>query len=350
MENLGLYINELLAGHDCVIVPGFGGFVARPAAAHFSKAGNMLLPPGKSLVFNKNLDNSDGLLAHHLSQKLSISYREASNLINQWVQNSKRQLETHKRLELEKTGILYYSPEQVLLFEPSAASSHEISSFGLGPVKAVKLAAREEAAPENEKTYRQPEPARNRGQRTLTRISVIVSSALLFIFLVLLTARQLPVSRALASLNPFTSKTPAYTPKTYELKKLFSVAPKKAQPQVENNIRLEMPDQPAKVYFVAPDTVHTDKTAVAKKLPRHNSGNSNLSDPFQIVVGCFAVEHNAHKLIDQLQQENIRAGIAGRNPKGLYVVSLAGFTTESLARTKLEQVKQRFPSAWILVK
>lgn len=139
MENAGLYINELLAEHDCVIVPGFGGFVARPATAHFAKGGNLLLPPGKSLVFNKNLSNSDGLLANHLMQKLSVPYREADALIEKWVIRAKRQLDTNKRLELEKTGVLYLGPDDTLLFEPVVSGNHQVSSFGLAPVTTIKL-------------------------------------------------------------------------------------------------------------------------------------------------------------------------------------------------------------------
>lgn len=346
MENPGFYISELLSEHDCVIVPGFGGFVARPAPAHFSKAGNMLMPPGKSLVFNKNLDNSDGLLAHHISKKLHISYRESNTLIEQWVFNAKRQLELQKRLELEKTGVLYYSPENTLLFEPAASSNHQVSSFGLIPVKAVKLVVEAEPKTIEEKIYRQAE-AKSRGSRTVARISVIVSSALLFMFLLFITAKQLPISNALASLNPFANKESGYKIKSYELNKLASTNTSKVAGEIKNNITLKAAEN-SRVFVIA-ETVNIDKTKVIKPI-RSFSGNSEFNSPFQIVVGCFAVEGNAHKLIHQLAKDGIPAGISGRNPRGLYVVSLAGFTTESLARVKLDQAKLRFPSAWILVK
>jgi len=348
LENLGLYISELLAEHDCVIVPGFGGFVARPAPATFSKGGNLLLPPGKSLVFNKNLGNSDGLLANHLTQKLSVSYRDANNLLEKWVSAAWKQLEGQKRLELEKTGILYYGPENILLFEPAASSNHQVSSFGLVAVKAVKLAP-QETEKSVDKKYRQPEP-KIKGAKLLTRISVIVSSILLFSFLILLTAKQLPISKALASLNPFVSKEAAYTNKSYYLNKFFSSPVEKTLPEVKNNVVLNLPDNSSKVFVVSSDTIEIDKTKVIKHVKHSYSGNNDLNSPFQIVVGCFAVQQNAYKLIDQLEKEHVTAGISGRNPRGLYIVSVAGFTTESLARTKLQQVQQRFPSAWILVK
>jgi len=349
LKDLGVYISELLSQHDCVIVPGFGGFVARPAPAHFSKAGNMLLPPGKSLVFNKNLDNSDGLLAHHLAQKLSVSYREANNLLEQWVIKSKKQLDTQKRLELERTGILYYSPENTLLFEPSANSNLQVSSFGLAPVTALKLERKEESKEAPQKDYRVIEP-KTTGTKTLMRISVIVSSVLLFAFLILLTAQELPLRKALASLNPFAGKEPGYSVKPYHLDMLFSKPAASATNEVKNSGTLKLFENSSKVFVVSSDTVESDKTKVMKPVKNLLTSNSSFAAPFQIVVGCFAVEQNAYKLIRQLEKNNISAGISGRNPRGLYVVSVAGFTTESMARAKLDQVKQQFPSAWILVK
>ena len=69
--------------------------------------------------------------------------------------------------------------------------------------------------------------------------------------------------------------------------------------------------------------------------------------PYQIVVGCFAVKQNAYKLINQLEQQNLPASIAGQNAKNLYVVSVAGFDDEAVARKKLIQIKEQYTSAWL---
>lgn len=347
MQNLGIYISELLAEHDCVIVPGFGGFVARPAPAHFAKSGHLLLPPGKSLVFNTNLDKNDGLLINHLAIRLGIDYREAGSRIEQWVLSSRRQLEVQKRLELERTGILYYSPENNLLFEPSAYSNHQVDSFGLAAVQAVPLETPREITVETVKQYRKPVPAgRN---KMVARIGLVVSSVLLFAFLIFLTADNLPLRNALASLNPFAPNEPAYKTTSYDLGTLFRPAPEKLTPVIQQNTVVRLSENSGRTFIVVSDTAESDKTRVSRPVKNISSGN-NFNAPFQIVVGCFAVEENANRLIRQLHEEHVPAGISGRNARGLYIVSIAGFTTESMARTKLEQVKHRFPAAWILLK
>lgn len=348
MKNLGFYISELLAEHDCVIVPGFGGFVARPSPAYFSKAGNTLMPPGKSLVFNKNLNNSDGLLANHLCIKLSVSFREANNLLERWAGEAFKTLETQKRLELDKTGVLYLSKENNILFEPAVTGNHALHTFGLPVVNAlaIDLNEKKEEPKVKDLTYRIAQE--KTGNRTLMRISVAVSSLLIFTFLLFITAKQFPFQGSFASLNPFSTKEPAYILKPYGIGRIFSEStPVSAKAETAGLKALE---NSSKIFVVSSDTVNADKTKVIKAIKRNINNHGDFSGPFQVVVGCFAVEGNAHKLIDQLKNEGLEAGISGRNPRGLYVVSVAGFSTESLAREKLRQVKTRVPNAWIMIR
>jgi len=139
LKNIELYISELLFEHDCVILPAFGGFVARSASANFAKTGNILLPPSKSIVFNKNLANNDGLLAGYIMQKENATYQQATSIIENFVIHCKQQLETQKRFELSGLGVLYKSAENSILFEQDVRINHNTYAFGLPAVTAVKL-------------------------------------------------------------------------------------------------------------------------------------------------------------------------------------------------------------------
>ena len=65
------------------------------------------------------------------------------------------------------------------------------------------------------------------------------------------------------------------------------------------------------------------------------------------MVGCFAVKQNAYKLINQLEGQNLTAGIAGQNANNLYVVSVAGYEDKEAARKKLSEIKEQYPGAWL---
>jgi hypothetical protein len=66
-------IRELLMSHDCVVVPGFGGFLANYSPARVDKASSTLHPPRKVLSFNKNLVHNDGLLIGVMAKRGPLS-------------------------------------------------------------------------------------------------------------------------------------------------------------------------------------------------------------------------------------------------------------------------------------
>ena len=52
MIELAQHIETLLLENDCVIVPGFGGFVAHYSPATRVKEENIFLPPTRTIGFN----------------------------------------------------------------------------------------------------------------------------------------------------------------------------------------------------------------------------------------------------------------------------------------------------------
>ena len=62
------HIKELFVHHDCIIIPGFGGFILNYRPAEISDHQNFFRPPGKDISFNKSLIHNDGLLINKISQ------------------------------------------------------------------------------------------------------------------------------------------------------------------------------------------------------------------------------------------------------------------------------------------
>ena len=71
-RSIDYYINELLYIHDCVIIPGFGGFVGNHISAKLNKASKTLTPPSKQILFNENLKTNDGLLINYILENENI--------------------------------------------------------------------------------------------------------------------------------------------------------------------------------------------------------------------------------------------------------------------------------------
>ena len=78
------FIRELLFSHDCVIVPGFGGFVGNYSPARIDKTTDTFFPPAKQISFNRNLNHNDGLLVGRISGTSGIAYGDARNLVDEF--------------------------------------------------------------------------------------------------------------------------------------------------------------------------------------------------------------------------------------------------------------------------
>ena len=79
------YISDLLYDNDCVIIMGFGGFVCNQKYAKLDEETGILSPPNKTILFNSQLKENDGLLINHISKHEKISQEDAKNEVLKFV-------------------------------------------------------------------------------------------------------------------------------------------------------------------------------------------------------------------------------------------------------------------------
>ena len=103
-QKIEYYISNLLYIHDCVIIPGFGGFVGNKKSAYIHPVSGIIYPPSKALLFNKNLTQNDGLLATHIAKEEELDLLEITNLIEGFVQEIQKELKNRSAFKLQKVG------------------------------------------------------------------------------------------------------------------------------------------------------------------------------------------------------------------------------------------------------
>ena len=135
MRTVEELIGDLLLRHNCVIVPGFGGFVAKQVSAKIDYKSGKMLPPSKSLLFNRQLVNNDGLLINEFSLSNEVDYDASAKVINQKVQGWNQLLNSGQRIELDRIGMIYMDAEKNLCFEQDRFFNLLLASFGLGEVQ-----------------------------------------------------------------------------------------------------------------------------------------------------------------------------------------------------------------------
>lgn len=161
MQLVEKLIGDLLLRHNCVIVPSFGGFVAQRVGARLDEANGVFYPAGKSVLFNRQLINNDGLLIASLSHELKCDFGNAHMEVNKTVEAWEKLLKAGERISIDRVGFLYRDAELNLCFEQDKFYNLLLESFGMGAIhfvsaedavaadtqKAIQTAVRETEAP-----------------------------------------------------------------------------------------------------------------------------------------------------------------------------------------------------------
>jgi len=134
MTTVEQLIGDLLLRHNCVIIPSFGGFVAKPVSAQVDYRKGTMLPPGKSLLFNRQLISNDGLLINELAVANALEFDAAADQVKQKIDHWNSQLKSGGRIEIDKVGHLFFDEEQNICFEQDRFFNLLLESFGLGTV------------------------------------------------------------------------------------------------------------------------------------------------------------------------------------------------------------------------
>lgn len=133
------YISHFLYSNDCVVVPGFGAFVARSFSAELNPATQMFLPPSKRLSFQPGLRSDDHFLRTSIARtekrNEDVVRLEISDIVSSW----HRSLHKGERLRLEGLGLFYIDRQGELQFKPQVDVNFDIYHYGLGVFRASPL-------------------------------------------------------------------------------------------------------------------------------------------------------------------------------------------------------------------
>lgn len=131
MLRITTHIERLLLVHDCVIIPGIGGFVLQAIPSVHRKEDHTFLPMHKDIVFNKALQHNDGLLAESYMQAYQIDYRKAQAMVEEDVTEIKSALQQYDKVSLGHIGTITLGTEGQLIFQTGKADMFDVDYYGL---------------------------------------------------------------------------------------------------------------------------------------------------------------------------------------------------------------------------
>ena len=131
MIELAQHIETLLLENDCVIVPGFGGFVAHYSPATRIKEENIFLPPTRTIGFNPQLKLNDGVLVQSYMSAYDTSFADASRIVEKEVNEFIGLLHEEGKAHLDNIGEIHYNVYGNYEFIPYDSKITTPSLYGL---------------------------------------------------------------------------------------------------------------------------------------------------------------------------------------------------------------------------
>lgn len=132
--NVEIYIKELLLLHDCVIIPGLGGFIANYKSAEVNEMKKVISPPSKSIIFNRNLSHNDGLLIGHISRKTGLGYKDAEKIVVPYADKILKTTGSGAKFTIYELGFFYLDKHRKLQFQSELSTNFLLESYGLSDV------------------------------------------------------------------------------------------------------------------------------------------------------------------------------------------------------------------------
>lgn len=124
-------IADLLFEHECVVIPGLGGFITKNHPASIHPVKHQFKPPHKEVVFNQHLRANDGMLLNHIAQKEALTYADAKKKMDRFVLRCLEEMEKGRRINFRSIGSIYFDSHKQIVFDVDAAQNYLADSFGL---------------------------------------------------------------------------------------------------------------------------------------------------------------------------------------------------------------------------
>ncbi len=347
------HIADLLHHHECVIVPGLGGFIKAYKPARIIHKTHEFFPPSGTVAFNSGLAINDGLLANHISSVENTSYREALYTIKQWVDKCHAAANKNEKVVLEGIGELFINKSGKLEFNPSSLFNFNDESFGL-PIFFAKVSGNELLnVPDIQNSRR-----KNRNSRLIRLIPETLKwAAVLAPFVAFVLWGSINgniIDNYVHNYTGMYSWVRSTPGKTVALKAV-------AVPVKAKEVSKQVIQSPASILAgenIAFDPGVVSYTELDKNIIKKAEVVQlvvpeivNSSQNYFIIGGAFRDHDNALKLISMLKEKGYPASIVDTTPGGLYIVSMKGFGSYDEAANQLIEIKKAgFPSSWILKK
>lgn len=333
MISIDKHISRLIAGHDCVIIPGFGAFLSHRISAHYNAEEQIFMPPRRTLGFNPQITMDDALLTTAYMQQYGISYNQAAILMKDDIKKLKKRLSRKGELYFGELGVLSMNIDGVISFEPAENGIDDPDNYGMMPLPIPMLSHKEEPTI----------TIKINRHRISQYIAAAAAIIIMFIFVTPLSEHTFK-NDTKASLGSFASPE-----QISMMQQVSAPAPVAAVNNTCEICPIEESVKSEVVTTVAPSetTTATETVATQAESTQIIPVEVAATSKYHIIVASSPTESNANLAIKELaskaQFDYVK--VAGN---GRFRISAGGYSTQEEAQSALSGIQATFPDAWIL--
>lgn len=311
------FVRELLFGHDCVIVPGFGGFIGNYTPASIDSNTGTFYPPIKQISFNRNLNHNDGLLIGRMTASSEMNYGDARDLVEKFVSDLRRKLQKGEKVVFDNIGSFINNQEGNVQFEPDRSVNYHLDSYGLNSFQCLPL----EGYDVRKRIVRHisKDPVQRSSVRKIMWRAAIIIPLLSALVIVPLKLDLFKSKTEVTTMNPLVAAEFAQNKKAVDL----GLKEELSKPE-DNQIVTDEPEQTAEL--IAPVKAE--------------------SNSYFLITGSFQSEENAIVQVSMLKEDGYVPEIVSA-PNGFYRVSAMICSDINTAKSKRDSISKRFPGTWI---
>jgi hypothetical protein len=300
------YIRELLFIHDCVIIPGFGGFIGNFSPARVDKITGTFSPPVKQISFNRNLNHNDGLLISKISFARGINYGDARHQVEEFVKGLTTQLARGEKVVFDNLGSFRNNRENNVQFEPEVNINYFPGSYGLESFQYIPVKGYDVRRRVLRHIDREP-ISLSSPRRNLWRAAVVIPILALLIAVPLKTD-FFKVKVETTSMNPLVTA------------------------ELENNRKAV-----DEAVITKPESVVAVKPVPPVPAEKHE---------YSIITGSFKSEENALSHVESLRADGFNPEI-NQASNGFYRVIATICSDMETALATRDTILKKFPGTWI---
>jgi len=306
------FIRELLFSHDCVIIPGFGGFIGNYTPARIDKSSSTFYPPVKQISFNRNLNHNDGLLVGKISGSANIPYGDARNIVDEFVASLRKKLEKGERVVFDNIGVFTNNQEGNVQFEPDRNVNYHLDSYGLDSFQFLPIEdydVRKRIARRMDKG-----PVKNPATRKILWRAAIIIPLLAIVAVIPFRTDIFKSKVEAGNLNPLVTA------------------------EFESNKKAVEEDASSAPPIASIKSVGS---AASENQPVLNTENN-----YCLITGSFKARPNAETQVRMLKEEGYNPEIIN-GPNGFYRVSAMKCPDLQSALGKKDSISKKFPGTWV---